>query len=99
MASNLSDQALRDSLAVRLASICRSRYWMIVTDSGEALNDLRPADIDLIALLEEMQQLKPEAVPCDHGRNPDVALLDDTYPLLTRLAMLLKQQDDSQSVA
>ena len=99
MASNLSDQALRDSLAVRLASIRRSRYWMNVTDIGEALHDLRPAVIDLIDLLEEMQQVKPDAVPYDPGRDPDVALLDDTIPLLTRLAILLKQQDDSHSAA
>ena len=59
MASNLSDQALRDSLAVRLASIYRSLYWMNVTDIGDALHDLRPAVIDLIDLLEEMQQPLP----------------------------------------
>lgn len=97
MASNLSDQALQDSLALRLVSIRRSRYWMDVTDIGEALHDLRPAVIDLIDLLEEMQQFKPEAVPYDPGRDPDAALLDDTIPLLTRLAILLKQQDDSHS--
>ena len=78
---------------MRLASIRRSRYWMNVTDIGEALHDLRPAVIDLIDLLEEMQQLKPEAVPYD----PDAALLDDTIPLLAHLAILLKQQDDSHS--
>ena len=94
MASNLSDQALRDSLAVRLASIRSSRYLMNVTDIGDALHDLRPAVIDLIDLLEEMQQLKPEAVPYDSGRDPDVALLDDTIPLVNRLAILLKQHDD-----
>ena len=99
MASNLSDQALQDSFAVRLASIRRSRYWMNVTHIGEALHDLRPAVIDLIDLLEEMQQLKPEAVPCNPGRDPDVVLLDDTIPLLTRLAILLIQQDESQSLA
>jgi len=99
MASNLSDQALQDSLAMRLASIRRSRYWMNVTDIGEALHDLRPAVIDLIELLEEMQHQKPEDVPYDPGRDPDVALLDDTIPLLTRLAILLKQQDDSHSAA
>ena len=91
---------------MRLASTRRSRYWMNVTDIGEALHDLRPAVIDLIDLLEEMQQLKPEAVPYDPGRDPDAALLfdtidaallDDTIPLLTRLAILLKQQDDSHS--
>ena len=97
MASNLSDQGLHDSLAVRLASIRRSRYWMNVTDIGEALHDLRPSVIDLIDLLEEMQQLKPEAAPYDPGRDPDVALLDDTIPLLSRLAILLKQQEDSHS--
>jgi hypothetical protein len=32
-------------------------------DIGEALHDLRPAVIDLIDLLEEVQQLKPEVVP------------------------------------
>lgn len=86
---------------MRLASIRRSRYWMNVTDIGEALHDLRPAVIDLIDLLEEMQQIKPgpEAVPYDPGRDPDVALLDDTIPLLNRLAILLKQQDDSPSAA
>ena len=99
MASNLSDQALQDSFATRLASIRRSRYWMNVTDIGEALHDLRPAVIDLINLLEEMQHQKPEDVPSDSGRDPDVALLDDTIPLLTRLAILLKQQDDSPSAA
>ena len=97
MASNLSDQTLRDSLAVRLGSIRSSRYWMNVTDIGEALHDLRPAVIDLIDLLEEMQQLKPDSASYDPGRDPDVALLDDTIPLLTRLAILLKQQDDSHS--
>ena len=97
MASNLSDQALRDSLAVRLASIRRSRYWMNVTDLGEALHDLRPAVIDLIDFFEEMHQLKPETVPYDSGRDPDIALLDDTIPLLNRLAVLLKQHDDSHS--
>ena len=97
MASNLSDEVLQDSLAMRLASIRRSRYWMNVMDIGEALHDLRPAVIDLIDLLEEMQQLKPEAIPYDAGRDPDGALLDDTIPLLTRLAILLKQQDDSHS--
>ena len=41
MASNLSDQALRDSLAVRLGSIRSSRYWMNVTDIGaQALADV-----------------------------------------------------------
>jgi hypothetical protein len=99
MASNLSDQALQDSFAMRLASIRRSRYWMNVTDIGEALHDLRPAVIDLIELLEEMQHRKAEAVPYDAGRDPDVALLDDTIPLLTRLAILFKQQDDSHSAA
>ena len=54
---------------MRLASIHRSRYWMNVTDIGEALYDLRPAVIDLIDLLEEMQQQKPEAVPCDPGQS------------------------------
>ncbi|WP_115162182.1 hypothetical protein [Synechococcus sp. UW86] len=99
MASNLSDQALQDSFAMRLASIRRSRYWMNVTDIGEALHDLRPVVIDLIELLEEMQHRKAEAVPYDPGRDPDVALLDDTIPLLNRLAILLKQQDDSHSAA
>ena len=99
MASNLSDQALQDSFAMRLASIRRSRYWMNVTDIGEMLHDLRPAVIDLIDLLEEMQHQKPEDVPYDPGRDPDVALLDDTIPLLNRLAILLKQQDDSPSAA
>ena len=84
---------------MRLASIRRSRYWMNVTDIGEALHDLRPAGIDLIDLLEEMQHQKPEDVPYDPGRDPDVALLGDTIPLLTRLAILLKQQDDSPSAA
>ena len=84
---------------MRLASIRRSRYWMNVTDIGEALHDLRPAVIDLIELLEEMQHQKLEAVPYDAGRDPDVALLDDTIPLLNRLAILLKQQDDSRSAA
>jgi hypothetical protein len=46
-----------------------------------------------------MQHQKPEDVPYDPGRDPDVALLDDTIPLLTRLAILLKQQDDSHSAA
>jgi hypothetical protein len=55
--------------------------------------------IDLIDLLEEMQHQKPEDVPYDPGRDPDVALLDDTIPLLNRLAILLKQQDDSHSAA
>lgn len=99
MASHLSDQALQDSFAMRLASIRRSRYWMNVTDIGEALHDLRPAVIDLIDLLEEMQHQKPEDVPYDAGRDPDVVLLDDTIPLLNRLAILLKQQDDSPSAA
>jgi len=53
--------------------------------------------IDLIDLLEEMQQLKAEAALYGPGRDPDVALLDDTIPLLNRLAVLLKQQDDSHS--
>ena len=70
---------------------------MNVTDIGEALHDLRPAVIDLIDLLEEVQQLKPEAVPYDPGRDPDVVLLYDTIPLLTRLAILLKQQDVTHS--
>ena len=82
---------------MRLARIRRSRYWMNVTDIGEALHDLSPAMIDLIDLLEEMQQQKPDAFPCDLGRDPDVALLDDTIPLLTRLAILLIQQNDSHS--
>ena len=82
---------------MRLVSIRRSRYWMNVTDIGEALLDLRPAVIDLIDLLEEMQHQKPGDVPNDPGRDPDVALPDDTIPLLTRLAILLKQQDDSHS--
>ena len=99
MASNLSDQALQDSFSIRLASIRRSRYWMNVTDIGEALHDLRPAVIDLIDLLEEMQHQKLEDVPYDPGRDLDVALLDDTIPLLNRLAILLKQQDDSHSAA
>ena len=77
MASGLSDEALQDSLAVRLASIRRSRYWMNVTDIGEALHDLRPAVIDLIGLLEEVQQLKPEVVPYDPSRDADVDLLED----------------------
>ena len=84
---------------MRLVSIRRSRYWMNVTDIGEALHDLRPAVIDLIKLLEEMQHQKPESVPFDLGHDPDVALLDDTIPLLTRLAILLKQQDDNHSAA
>ena len=84
---------------MRLATIRRSRYLMNVTDIGEALHDLRPAVIDLIDLLEEMQQQKPEDVPYDPGRDPDVARLDDTIPLLNRLAVLLKQQDDSHSAA
>ena len=84
---------------MRLVSIRRSRYWMNVTDIGEALHDLRPAVIDLIELLEEMQQHKPEIVPFDLGRDPDVALLEDTIPLLARLSILLKQQDDSHSPA
>ena len=54
MRSDFSDEALQDSLAVRLVSIRRSRYWMNITDIGEALHDLRPAVIDLIALLEEV---------------------------------------------
>ena len=99
MPPDFSDEALQDSLAVRLVSIRRSRYWMNVTDIGEALHDLRPAVIDLIDLLEEMQHQKPEAVPYDPGRDPDVALLDDTIPLLNRLAILPKQQDDSHSAA
>ena len=94
MASNLSDEALQDSLAGRLASIRRSRYWMNITDIGEALHDLRPAVIDLIGLLEEMQQVKPEALPYDPSRDPDVALLEDTTHLLARLATLMKQQDE-----
>ena len=50
MESNLSNQALQGSLAVRLASIRRNRYWMNVTDIGEAVLDLHPAVIDLIEL-------------------------------------------------
>ena len=84
---------------MRLASIRRSRYWMNVTDIGEMLHDLRPAVIDLIELLEEMQHQKPEDVSYDPGRDPDVSLMDDMIPLLTRLAILLKQQDDSHSAA
>ncbi|MDO6353314.1 hypothetical protein Q3Y53_12255 [Synechococcus sp. YX-04-1] len=95
MASDLSDEALQDSLSVRLASIRRSRYWMNVTDIGEALHDLRPAVIDLIDLLEEVQQLKPEVVPYDPSRDADVALLEDIAYLLTRLARLMKHQDES----
>ena len=92
MASDLSDEALQDSLSVRLASIRRSRYWMNVTDIGEALHDLRPAVIDL---LQEVQQLKPEVVPYDPSRDTDVALLEDIAYLLTRLARLMKHQDES----
>ena len=92
MASDLSDEALQDSLSVRLASIRRSRYWMNVTDIGEALRDLRPAVIDL---LQEVQQLKPEVVPYDPSRDTDVALLEDIAYLLTRLARLMKHQDES----
>ena len=95
MASGLSDEALQDSLSVRLASIRRSRYWMNVTDIGDALHDLRPAVIDLIDLLEEAQQLKPEVVPYDPSRDTDVALLEDIAYLLTRLARLMKHQDES----
>ena len=95
MASGLSDEALQDSLSVRLASIRRSRYWMNVTDIGEALHDLRPAVIDLIDLLEEVQQLKPEVVPYAPSRDADVALLEDIAYLLTRLARLMKHQDES----
>ncbi len=97
MALNLSDQALRDSLAVRLASIRRSRYWMNVTDIGEALNDLRPSVIDLIALLEEVQKQNPETLPHDPSYDSDVALLEDTTHLLVLLVKLMKQQDDSHS--
>ena len=70
MALNLSDQALRDSLAVRLASIRRSRYWMNVTDIGEALNDLRPSVIDLIALLEEVQKKNQRPSPTIPATTP-----------------------------
>ena len=72
---------------MRLASIRRSRYWMNVTDIGEALHDLRPAVIDLVDLLEEMQQQTPEAVPCDPGREPDVAPLVEVPVMLSLVAM------------
>ena len=82
---------------MRLASIRRSRYWMNVTDIGEMLHDLRPAVIDLIELLEEMQHQKPETLPHDPSYDSDVALLEDTTHLLVRLVKLMKQQDGSHS--
>ena len=94
MPPDFSDEALQDSLAVRLVSIRRSRYWMNITDIGEALHDLRPAVIDLIALLEEVQQRKPETLPHDPSYDSDIALLEDTTDLLTRLGKLMKQQDE-----
>ena len=48
---------------MRLASIRRSRYWMNVTDIGEALHDLRPAVIDLIDLLEESSNKSQRLFP------------------------------------
>ena len=94
MPPDFSDEALQDSLAVRLVSIRRSRYWMNITDIGEALHDLRPAVIDLIALLEEVQQQKPEPLPHDPSYDSDIALLEDTTDLLARLGKLMKQQDE-----
>ena len=94
MPPDFSDEALQDSLAVRLVSIRRSRYWMNITDIGEALHDLRPAVIDLIALLEEVQQQKPETLPRDPSYDSDIALLEDTTDLLARLGKLMKQQDE-----
>ena len=95
MPPDFSDEALQDSLAVRLVSIRRSRYWMNITDIGEALHDLRPAVIDLIALLEEVQQQKqkPETLLHDPSYDSDIALLKDTTDLLARLGNLMKQQD------
>ena len=94
MPPDFSDEALQDSLTVRLVSIRRSRYWMNITDIGEALHDLRPAVIDLIALLEEVQQQKPETLPLDPSYDSDIALLEDTTDLLARLGKLMKQQDE-----
>ena len=94
MPPDFSDEALQDSLAVRLVSIRRSRYWMNITDIGEALHDLRPALIDLIALLEEVQQQKPVTLPHDPSYDSDIALLEDTTDLLARLGKLMKQQDE-----
>ena len=82
---------------MRLVSIRRSRYWMNVTDIGEALHDLRPSVIDLIALLEEVQKQTPETLPHDPSYDSDVALLEDTTHLLERLVKLMKQQDDGHS--
>ena len=82
---------------MRLVSIRRSRYWMNVTDIGEALHDLRPSVIDLIALLEEVQKQTPETLPNDPSYDSDVALLEDTTHLLVLLVKLMKQQDDSHS--
>ena len=94
MSSDSSDEFLRSSLAARLVSIRRSRYLMNIINIGEALHDLRPAVIDLIALLEEVQQQKPEALPHDPSCDFDVALLEHTTYLLARLGKLMKQQDE-----